>query len=64
ADRGHRRAIFTPDYTFVGSAIGYHREYGIVCVQNFAVSYAEGGAAKPATRVTDKAPAKKSTRNR
>jgi uncharacterized protein YkwD len=44
ADRGHRRAIFTPDYTTVGTAFGYHSEYGIMCVQNFAAVYTEGNS--------------------
>ncbi len=58
ADRGHRRAIYTPDYAYVGTAFGYHREYGIVCVQDFAASFNEGVRGK-STATTAKKPAAK-----
>jgi uncharacterized protein YkwD len=59
ADRGHRRAIFTPEYALVGAAYGYHSDYDIVCVQNFAASYREGVLGTRTAAETDKPGANK-----
>ncbi|MES2766593.1 MAG: CAP domain-containing protein [Bacteroidota bacterium] len=59
ADRGHRRAIYTPDYAVVGTAFGYHSEYGIVCVQNFAASFREGVTGNSTATTEKKATAEK-----
>jgi hypothetical protein len=36
ASRGHRRNIFHPDLAVVGVACGPHRDYGAMCVMDFA----------------------------
>lgn len=36
ADRGHRKNIFSDEYTAVGVAVVEHSKYGTVCVQDFA----------------------------
>jgi uncharacterized protein YkwD len=40
-DRGHRQAIFNPDYTQAGVAFGPHPLYNWVCVVDFAGSFRE-----------------------
>ena len=44
ADRGHREAIFNPDYRLVGIATGSHKVYGFMCVQEFAGGFREFSA--------------------
>lgn len=36
ADRGHRIALFNPDWSMVGAGCGPHANYGAVCVMNYA----------------------------
>ncbi len=45
ADRGHRDAIFNPDFRLVGIATGGHKVYGSMCVQEFAGGFRESGTA-------------------
>ncbi|MBQ9630125.1 MAG: CAP domain-containing protein [Treponema sp.] len=37
--RGHRKNILSKNYTHVGIAIGSHKGYGTMCVQDFATDY-------------------------
>ncbi|MBI5016326.1 MAG: CAP domain-containing protein [Deltaproteobacteria bacterium] len=37
--RGHRNNLLDTDFNFVGVAVGPHREYGNMCVMDFAGSY-------------------------
>ena len=41
ASRGHRANIFNPKFLVVGVAVGPHKVYGSVCVQDFAGGFAE-----------------------
>jgi uncharacterized protein YkwD len=38
-ERGHRVNMLNPIYTFVGMNAGYHKEYTVMCVQDFAADY-------------------------
>jgi uncharacterized protein YkwD len=40
-DRGHRDNILDPRWKVEGVACGPHRQYGQICVMNYAVSYLE-----------------------
>jgi len=40
-NRGHRHALFTPEFKLVGIACGAHPKIRSMCVLNFAVSYEE-----------------------
>ena len=39
ANRGHRDNIYEPSWTDVGFGWGYHKEYKIMCVMDFAKGY-------------------------
>lgn len=47
ADRGHRDAIFDPEFKRIGVAYGYHHTYGHMCVITFAAEYVEATEATP-----------------
>lgn len=34
-NRGHRKNLFQKDFIYIGVACGFHRDYPLVCVQNF-----------------------------
>lgn len=38
-ERGHRANLLDARFRFVGMNAGYHKEYGTVCVQDFAAEY-------------------------
>lgn len=46
AGRGHRRNIFTASYTAAGVACGDHRQWGSMCVIDFAGALMERGRAE------------------
>lgn len=46
AGRGHRRNIFTASYTFAGVSCGGHRQWGSMCVIDFAGALMERGRAE------------------
>ena len=46
AGRGHRRNLFTASYTSVGVACGSHRQWGAMCVMDFAGALMERGRAE------------------
>jgi uncharacterized protein YkwD len=46
AGRGHRRNIFTASYTTAGVACGGHRQWGSMCVIDFAGALMERGKAE------------------
>lgn len=46
AGRGHRRNIFTPSYSAAGVACGGHRQWGAMCVIDFAGALMERGRAE------------------
>lgn len=39
--RGHRNNIFNPQFTLVGTAFGYHKDYDVMCVMGFAGLFTE-----------------------
>ena len=41
-NRGHRKALLTPDYRVVGVACGFHQSLGHTCVMTYADGYKEG----------------------
>jgi uncharacterized protein YkwD len=43
--RGHRQNIMKKDYNQAGTAIGSHKQYGTVCVINYAKDYVTKGSA-------------------
>jgi uncharacterized protein YkwD len=43
AGRGHRRNIFTASYSAIGVACGSHRQWGAMCVMDFAGALMERG---------------------
>ncbi|MDR1787852.1 MAG: CAP domain-containing protein [Treponema sp.] len=46
--RGHRTNNLSPDYRYVGAAIGPHKGYGIMCVIDFSERYVTAGNAAEA----------------
>jgi hypothetical protein len=40
-DRGHRRALFNPDFRVAGAAIGPHKDYGTMVVVDMADAFTE-----------------------
>ncbi len=42
-DRGHRINIFNPELRYAGLACGDHKQFGIMCVIDFAGEYVEKG---------------------
>jgi uncharacterized protein YkwD len=42
-DRGHRKNIFNPELRYAGVARGDHKQFGIMCVIDFAGEYIEKG---------------------
>jgi uncharacterized protein YkwD len=47
--RGHRKNIFSPNYTMAGAAYGPHGTFGSVCSIDFAAVYAERRLARVGT---------------
>jgi uncharacterized protein YkwD len=41
SNRGHRKSIFTPDFSRVGVACGRHQAFRYMCVIEYASSYVE-----------------------
>lgn len=35
SNRGHRKNLFHKDFIYIGVACGFHRDYPLICVQNF-----------------------------
>ncbi len=35
SNRGHRKNLFHKDFIYIGVACGFHRDYPLMCVQNF-----------------------------
>ena len=34
-NRGHRKNLSRKDFIYIGVACGFHRDYPLICVQNF-----------------------------
>jgi uncharacterized protein YkwD len=46
-DRGHRKNLFNPELRYAGVACGDHKQFGIMCVIDFAGEYVETGGDRP-----------------
>lgn len=53
SDRGHRKNMVNPVYRFVGMSVGPHKEYSVMCVQDFAAEYV---STMPRAHSSDAAP--------
>eukprot|EP01104_Vermistella_antarctica_P011154 TRINITY_DN308_c0_g1_i3.p1 TRINITY_DN308_c0_g1~~TRINITY_DN308_c0_g1_i3.p1 ORF type:complete len:369 (-),score=34.98 TRINITY_DN308_c0_g1_i3:64-1170(-) len=49
--RGHRTNIFNPKFRVVGISHGSHKQYDLMCVQDFAGGYLEVGQLPPAPAI-------------